>query len=468
MKRKIVTINCTGYDGSTGQIIKDIDIYTGDEFEYAHYYQIPESDVPNGHLLTSWNVTRCYYYLSRITGNRYGLGSNPTRKLIAGIRDESPDLVHIHCPNFHTINLYRLLSFLKAESIPTVVTNHAEFFYTGGCAYTYDCEKYKSGCKSCERQFDEVHKYLVRRTAREWQRMKEAFSDAENITLVAVSDWAADKIKRAPITEGLPVVTIKNGVNTEIFCSSAGTAESERRISFSGRGKNIEQYVGEESLKDTKPGLACKPQANYRHKILHVTSHFSDREGDIKGGRYLLDLAKMRPNYDFIVAGEYEEIDSLPENVTLLGKVSDKAELARLYREADTTVLTSQKETFGMAYAESVCCGTKVVAFYAGGTESIALPDTAIFVDYGDVEQLAQALDEAMAEQILYEPILSQMPCEEQTQQELGKNVKNRVQASTLKLNVSENACKHFSAERMAHEYAELYRKMLVKSERFS
>ena len=37
------------------------------------------------------------------------------------------------------------------------------------------------------------------------------------------------------------------------------------------------------------------------------------------------------------------------------------------------TVLTSKRETYGMACAESLACGTPVVAFLAGGTESIAL-----------------------------------------------------------------------------------------------
>ena len=38
-----------------------------------------------------------------------------------------------------------------------------------------------------------------------------------------------------------------------------------------------------------------------------------------------------------------------------------------------------------MVTAESLCCGTPVVGFKAGGPESIALKDFSEFVDYGDI-----------------------------------------------------------------------------------
>lgn len=45
-----------------------------------------------------------------------------------------------------------------------------------------------------------------------------------------------------------------------------------------------------------------------------------------------------------------------------------------------------------MVCAESLCCGTPVIGFKAGGPETIALPDYSRFVDYGDIDALKDVL----------------------------------------------------------------------------
>ena len=44
-----------------------------------------------------------------------------------------------------------------------------------------------------------------------------------------------------------------------------------------------------------------------------------------------------------------------------------------------------------MSAAESLCCGTPVVGFRAGGPEQIALPQYSEFVEYGNVDALCEA-----------------------------------------------------------------------------
>ena len=72
----------------------------------------------------------------------------------------------------------------------------------------------------------------------------------------------------------------------------------------------------------------------------------------------------------------------------MLGKIADKNILAALYSIAKLTIIVSKRETFNMPTAESLCCGTPVVGFKAGGPESIAIPEYSQFVKYGDIEAL--------------------------------------------------------------------------------
>ena len=46
-----------------------------------------------------------------------------------------------------------------------------------------------------------------------------------------------------------------------------------------------------------------------------------------------------------------------------------------------------------MIVAESLCCGTPVVGYKAGGPESIAISDYCSFVDYGDLTALKSAAE---------------------------------------------------------------------------
>ena len=53
-----------------------------------------------------------------------------------------------------------------------------------------------------------------------------------------------------------------------------------------------------------------------------------------------------------------------------------------------------------MICAESLCCGTPVVGFKAGGPESIAIPEYTDFVDYGNIEMLEQSMERILSKKL--------------------------------------------------------------------
>ena len=144
-----------------------------------------------------------------------------------------------------------------------------------------------------------------------------------------------------------------------------------------------------------------------------------------------MELAKRMPDVIFQVAGAAERISDCPENLQLLGVVSDQRELAERYRKAQLSVLVSERETFSMPCAESLCCGTPVVGFKAGAPEQISLPEYSAFVEFGDISGLAA----------LIRTWLSREGLDRDT--------------------IAADAKRAYSSETMVHAFMEVYRRVL-------
>lgn len=85
-----------------------------------------------------------------------------------------------------------------------------------------------------------------------------------------------------------------------------------------------------------------------------------------------------------------------------------------------------------MVAAESLCCGTPVVGFNAGGPETIALSEYSSFVEYGNIEALIETLRKSLKQDINKEAI-------------------------------SKEAHHRYSKERMTNTYLEIYRSFINK-----
>ena len=303
---------------------------------------------------------------SRITGIRYGGCRQSTNRIIRLIRKEKPDIVHLQCINGNFVNIYKLITWLKESEIPTVLTLHAEFMYTANCGHAFDCEQWKTGCGQCPQLFKATKSLFFDRTHESYLKMAQAFSGFdEKLKIVSVSPWLKERAESSPILSGKNHCVILNGVDTEVF---------QRRETAA---------------------LAKNHNVNHIKVIFHATAMFRDEQDDTKGGWYLLQLAKRMLQLPvlFVVAGKYEVSGDLPDNVILLGEIRDQIRLAQYYCLADLTVLTSKRETYSMVCAESLCCGTPVVGFCAGGPEMIALPEYSQFVPNGDMDALENCVN---------------------------------------------------------------------------
>lgn len=150
---KVMQMNCWLESGSTGKIVYAIQKYVrnkGDD-SYAIYGLGKKPTNSNEFRTTPELVRKAQSFRSRITGYPYGGCMWGTKAAIHFIKNVNPDIVHIHCINGYMVNIYKILEYLKNNHIPTVITNHAEFMYTGGCTHAVECEKWKTGCFSCDK-----------------------------------------------------------------------------------------------------------------------------------------------------------------------------------------------------------------------------------------------------------------------------------------------------------------------------
>lgn len=371
---KVLQVNSVYPFWSTGKITHDIHMVLLQEGHQSVvcYGRGDNIESPGIYKVCTEKLSRINRAWARISGVMYGGHILSTRRLIQIIKQEKPDVVHLQCINNYFINIYNTVQYLKKKRIKTVLTLHAEFMHTANCGHALDCERWKKGCGKCPRLEAETRTLFFDSTAYSWKRMKKAFEGFEkDLLVVSVSPWLKSRAIQSPILKNHEHTVIYNGLDSDVF---------------KYHNTNLRKELG---------------IAQNEKVIFHVTPNFTDAPNHIKGGRYIIELAKLMPDCRFVVAGPILGVQPhIPDNVKLLGSIIDSHYLASLYSMADITVLTSKKETFSMVCAESLCCGTPIVGFEAGAPEQISLPDYSQFVPYGNTLALAGAIKDFLARSI--------------------------------------------------------------------
>lgn len=408
---KVIQVNVVADCGSTGKIVGCVDAELRRlGHESLVCFGRKTTGVADGRFKfgTEWEAAA-----SKVA-NRAGrlmYASSPlaTRRLERRILRERPDVVHLHCINGYCVDIYHLLHFLAAQGIKTVVTHHAEFFYTANCGHALDCLRFTEadGCRNCPMPKSAAGSLWGDHAHTSWEKMRRAFATFApgKLVFTAVSPWVAERSKLSPVTAGRECRVVENGLDDSVFCL-AGDRKAARAL---------------------VPG--CREKM-----VLHVTASFSDAPSTFKGGDEIVSLARLMPDVTFVVAASYVDIKGeLPANLYVHGRTRDQQELAALYRAADATVIASKKETFSMIVAESLCCGTPVVGYRAGGPESIAIEPYCRFVDRQEgTSALAEALKDMLSQHF-------------------------------DRTKISAEAIAKFSSQRMASNYINVYQSLINK-----
>ena len=369
---KICQINCVYGEGSTGKIVKDIhQTLLENNYDSICITPItPEHCALDAGVYSVSNkfLSKLSAIYRRLLGLQFDGAYIQTSRIIKILKKEEPNVVHLHCINGNNINVYRLYDYLANNHIKTILTLHAEFPYTGGCGHAYDCLQWETGCEKCPILREATQSIFFDFTKRTWKKQKNCYDkfEREELIITAVSPWLISRAQKSPMLSRFSMIPVLNGVDTTVFYPHKNSGWREK--------------------------LGIKKE----EKILfYATASFRPYEDNLKGGKYILQLADMlrEEKVKIVVAANFAQVDQLPENVIYIGRTKTQIELAELYSEADLSVITSKRETFSMPVAESLCCGTPIVGFEAGGPESIAMQEYSEFVEYGNVNALAMVVD---------------------------------------------------------------------------
>lgn len=356
---RILYINVICKHGSTGKITYDLYTQCKDDGHeavvcYGRGPKLKEPDVYKFGL--DWE-TNVHALLTRLTGVNGCWSFFSTRRLLKFMDAFQPDVVHLHEPHAYFVNLQPLYDYFAKRNIPLVYTFHCEYAYTGKCGYAYDCERWKTGCGNCPQVreypasfFFDFTKQMFRRKQAQWENLKK-------VVITTPSGWLADRV-RCSFLKDRDIRVVYNGVDT-------------KNVFYRRDTKALREEHG---LTDEKIALTVAP------KLM----------GERKGGRWVVQLARQMKdeNIKFIMVGIEDMSQKFPDNVIPIARTANQHKLAEYYSMADCFVICSDKETFSMTCAESLCCGTPIAGFCSGAPETVFLQPHAVFGTYGDLDEL--------------------------------------------------------------------------------
>ena len=258
---------------------------------------------------------------------------------------------------------HTVLPFIS-RSRPVVWRLSDMWAMTGHCTYSFECERWKTGCGSCPILSDPPELYRDT-TAMLW-RIKRWLYARSALTIVAPSKWIANLAAESPLLSRFNIHVIPNGLDTSVF---APIPQAEARRSL---------------------------QISTQRVILFSAQFLTDRR---KGGPLmsaaLAQLAESESDLTVLLVGKGGNSIDLPGSlaVKVLENVNDDRELAAIYSAADVFVLPTLAENLPNGALESMACGTPPVTFDVGGCrEAVRHMENGYLATYGDAGDLARGI----------------------------------------------------------------------------
>ncbi|WP_392534624.1 glycosyltransferase family 4 protein [Nostoc sp. C117] len=312
--------------------------------------------------------------------------------------------------NFHNIHTnyfnYLAIPSLTANK-PAVFTLHDMWSFTGHCAYSYDCERWKIGCGKCP--YPDTYPAIARDNTRlEWKLKNWVYRNS-NLSIITPSNWLTQQAKQSLLKE-FPIHHIPNGIDIQAY--QVLDPEHCRSLLGIPLGKKVLMF-GAQSIKDSRKG------GDLLFKTLQSLPE------SLKAETVLLTIG----NGDEIIS---KAVGMVSLN---LGYVSSDRLKSIAYSAADLFIFPTRADNLPLVLQESMACGTPLVSFKVGGVPDLVRPDiTGYLALLEDPQDLSNGIVQLL----------------EDTEQRnsMGKNCRDII-------------LKEYTLELQTQRYIELYHKVL-------
>ena len=413
---KIIQINTFPYK-STGAIMMNLHgILT--ENGYDSYVAWGRGrDAENDHEIAFGDElgVKLHGAYTRIT-DRTGFASKAaTARLIKGLDEIKPDIIHLHNIHGYYVNIEMLFEYINSHEIPLVWTLHDCWSFTGHCAWfdACGCEKWKTGCYCCPQKKTYPASLLADASEWNYRKKRELFNGVENAVIVTPSQWLKGLAEES-FLNGYPIKLIYNGIDLKTFC-----------------------------LQDEAEKIKNKFGLDNRPLILGAASEWTER----KGLRDIITLAERMSKLQFAAVGLTEkQIAALPKNVKGIKRTASVREMAQLYSAADIFFNPTYEDNFPTTNVEALACGTPVVTYDTGGSPEVFANCTPEQRNYAGrtVNKLAPTVGDLAAAERCIEDVLSVAE----------KNGKEKISA------YCRQAAQYYDKDRRLRDYINIYESM--------
>ncbi len=251
------------------------------------------------------------------------------------------DIIHLHWVNQGFLSLSDL-ERIMASGKPVVMTMHDQWYFTGICHYSGDCDKYQSQCCHCPML---ARGGIGTDLARRVFDRKRAIYSGKALAFVGCSRWIADLARKSPLTQGHLVTNVPNAIDTDVFTPMDQATARERhglpadkRLLLFGAQRITDERKGFRYLKE-----ACE----------HLIQNHPDLASEMGV---------------VVLGGDAQAVKSaLPLPVYTVGYLNNEAEISRLYNAVDLFVTPSLQDNLPNTIVEAMACGTPCVGFNVGG-----------------------------------------------------------------------------------------------------
>lgn len=289
------------------------------------------------------------------------------------------DILNFHCLHNGFFNYLALPKITKNK--PTVYKLSDMWSFTGHCAYSLDCEKWKTGCGRCP--YPQSYPAVKHDSTRfEW-KLKDWVYDRSNLTIVVPSKWLQDRAKES-ILNRYEIHFVPNGINVdnympidkEVARSAVGIEDGKKVILFAAQ-----------NLHDFRKGGDL------------LASALSQLPSALRDDVLLLC---------FGAGGEaIRKITDLP--LVDLGYIAGDRLKALAFSSADVFLFPTRADIFGLVLLESMACGTPMVSFDVGGVPELVRPGiTGLLAQPEDPTDFAAKITELLEDDTLRQKMAQQ------------------------------------------------------------